>query len=140
MRTAVHDLGLTPDLILVSTSRRTLQTMQALEPWPETPLIEPMDTLYLAELTALLTALQGIAETVRSAMLVGHNPGLHELARTLAGPHAPSDSADMRRLTESYPSGALAEFTVTGPWHSLGEGGGRLVRFICPRDLPGTTD
>ncbi len=137
----MEGLGLAPDLILVSTSRRTLQTMQALEPWPDTPLIEPMDSLYLADVPTMLAALRGIAETVRSAMLVGHNPGLHELAMTLAGPQAASfDSPDMRRLTESYPSGAMAEFTITGPWHTLDEGGGRLVRFICPRDLPGTTE
>ena len=141
MRTAMEGLGLAPDLILVSTSRRTLQTMQALEPWPDTPLVEPMDALYLADAPALLAALQGVAETVRSVMLVGHNPGLHELALLLAGPEAASfDSPDMRRLAEGYPSGALCEFTVMGPWHGLAGGGGRLVRFIAPRDLPGTTD
>ena len=141
MRTAMEGLGLAPDLILVSTSRRTLQTMQALEPWADTPLVEPMDSLYLADVPALLTALHGVAETVRSVMLVGHNPGLHELALLLAGPDAASfDSPNMRRLVEAYPSGALCEFTVMGPWHGLDAGGGRLVRFICPRDLPGTTD
>jgi len=42
----------------------------------------------------------------------------------------------VRRLAESYPTGALAEFTIAGPWRTLGEGGGRLLRFLCPRDLP----
>lgn len=139
MRTAMAGLGLSPDLILVSTSRRTLQTMQALEPWDETPLVEPMDALYLADASTMLGALQGVAETVRSVMLVGHNPGLHELAKLLAGPDAASyDNPDMRRLMEGYPSGTLCEFTVMGPWRGLGEGGGRLVRFLSPRDLPGT--
>ena len=48
MRQAMHELGLTPDVVLVSSARRTLQTMEALEPWADTPLVEPMDALYLA--------------------------------------------------------------------------------------------
>jgi phosphohistidine phosphatase len=41
-----------------------------------------------------------------------------------------------RRLAESYPTGALAEFAVTGGWRTLEAGGGRLLRFLRPRDLP----
>ena len=132
------DLGLTPDLVLVSSARRTLQTLQALEPWDETPLVETLDSLYLAPAPALLSTLQDVAETVRSVLLVGHNPGIHELAMTLVGAHAMTlGNPDMRRLSEGYPSGAMAEFTLVGPWSAIAEGGGRLVRFLCPRDLPG---
>ena len=141
MRGVVESLGLVPDMVLVSTAVRTRQTLDALEPWPETPLIEPMDNLYLATAAQMLKVLQGVPETVRSLMLVGHNPGLHELAVRLVGAHAMTYAhSDLRRLSESYPSGALAEFSVAGPWHGIGEGGGRLVRFICPRDLQATAD
>jgi phosphohistidine phosphatase len=113
-----------------------MQTMEALEPWADTPLIEAMDALYMADRAHLLAILQGVAETARSVMLIGHNPGLHELAVTLAGPLDPANEA-MRRLGEKYPTGALAEFTVPGPWRTLAAGGARLVRFVAPRDLPG---
>ena len=137
MRTAMARLGLAPDLILVSTAKRTLQTAEALEPWDETPLIDALDSLYLAAAPALLNILQGTPETVRSLLLVGHNPGLHDLAMHLVGAGAITlANEDMRRLNDGYPSGALAEFTVPGPWHTLDEGGARLVRFLCPRDLP----
>ena len=137
MRRAMHELGLAPDVVLVSSARRTLQTMEALEPWDETPLVEPMDALYLASAPQLLAVLRATAETARSVLLVGHNPGLHELALLLAGPQAmAARSAMTRRLAEGYPTGALAEFAVAGSWRSLGEGGGRLLRFLCPRDLP----
>ncbi len=137
MRRAMQDLGLQPDLVLVSSARRTLQTLEALEPWEETPLIEPMDGLYLAGAEQLLKALRGTPETVRSAMLVGHNPGLHELAVMLVGAHGMAASGESaKRLAAGYPSGALAELTVAVPWQRLGEGMGRLVRFVCPRDLP----
>lgn len=138
IRGAINDLGLEPDLVLVSTARRTQETLAALEPWTETPLIEPMDSLYLATAPTLMAAVRDVKETVRSVLVVGHNPGLHEFAITLVGAHAMTlGNEQMRRLAESYPSGALAEFSVPGPWGSLAEGAGRLVRFIAPRDLPG---
>ena len=140
MRRAMHELGLAPDVVLVSSARRTLQTMEALEPWEDTPLIEPMDALYLASAPQMLQVLRGVAETARSVLLVGHNPGLHELAMLLVGPQAMAPGTpSTRRLAEGYPTGALAEFTVAGSWRSLGEGGGRLLRFLCPRDLPELT-
>ncbi len=140
MRTAMHGLGLAPEVVLVSTSKRTVQTLGALEPWDETPLIDRLETLYLAPAAAVLAAVQGVGASARSVMVVGHNPGLHDLAMLLVGAQAASfDNADVRRLSEGFPSGALAEFAVTGPWQALDEGGGRLMRFLCPRDLPGGT-
>lgn len=137
MRGVMAGLGLVPDLVLVSPALRTMQTLHALEPWAETPLVEPMDTLYLADAATLLGTLQQVRDTVRSVLIVGHNPGLHELAVQLAGAQAMvTANAELRRLAESYPSGALVEFTVPGAWGMLGDGGGRLVRFVCPKDLP----
>jgi phosphohistidine phosphatase len=141
MRNVMQDLGLAPDLVMVSSALRTRQTLEALEPWADTPLIEPMDSLYLADAPGLFRTLRSVKETVRSVLLVGHNPGLHELAIRLVGAHAMTyANADLRRLAEGYPSGALAEFTIPGLWSALDEGGGRLVRFIRPRDLPGAAD
>jgi phosphohistidine phosphatase len=138
MRTAMRRLGLTPDLILVSPSRRTLQTLEALEPWDDTPRTEHVATLYLGNAGQLLTVLHEVAETVRSVLLIGHNPGMHDLALELAGEdgRAQSDLA-LGRLTEKYPPGALAEFAIAGPWWQLNAGRGRLVRFLTPRDLKG---
>jgi phosphohistidine phosphatase len=134
MRDAMRELGLVPDVVLVSSARRTLQTMEALQPWEETPLIEPMDGLYLVGAPQMLGVLRTVAETARSVLLLAHNPGLHDLALLLVGPHGMTTPA-ARRLAEAYPTGALAEFAVAGPWHTLGEGGGQLLRFLCPRDL-----
>lgn len=135
MRGAMAGLGLAPDQVLVSTARRTLETLDALEPWDETPLIDRMDALYLAPAAGLLRAVQDLQPTVRSVMVIAHNPGLHDLVMLLLGTPA-AESADHRRLREGYPSGALVELVVPGPWAELQEGGARLVRFLCPRDLP----
>lgn len=130
VRAAMERLGLLPDVVLVSSARRTLQTLEALEPWRETPLIEPMDRLYLASAAQLLGVLHGVAETVRSLLLIGHNPGLHELAQGLA------PVSQNRHELADFPPASLAEFAVAPAWRDLGEGGGRLIRLLCPRDLP----
>jgi phosphohistidine phosphatase len=134
IRHAMHEFGLIPDLVLVSSARRTVETMNALEPWDDTPLIEPMDDLYLASEALLLATLQAVAETVRTVLLIGHNPGLHDLSVLLADQNA-SAAKPLDLVREGFPSGALAEFTVTGPWFRLGAGGARLVRFLTPRML-----
>jgi phosphohistidine phosphatase len=134
MRTEMARLGLVPDLVLVSSARRTQETLAALLPFEETPLIETLDTLYLATPSQMLHVLNGVAQTVRSVMLIGHNPGLQELAQQLTGSAA--DPAAAERMAKKFPTGALAEFMVPGPWGGLGPGGARLVRFLCPRDLP----
>jgi len=136
IREAMRDLGLAPDLILVSPAKRTLETMDALEPWDDTPLVEPVEALYLADLAQLLTVLQGVRETVRSVLLIGHNPGLHDLALALIGsrPTNPMHEA-MRALVAGYPTGALAEFAIAGPWGHIEAGSGRLVRFVTPKAL-----
>src|SRR4029077_4162203 len=122
MRVAMRELGLAPDLVLMSSSRRTVPTLEAVEPWDDTPLVETMEALYLAEPKKLFAALRGVPETVRSVLLVGHNPGLHDLAVALVGPAAMSlANAMTRRLSDGYPTGTLVEFVVSGPWRDLGE-------------------
>ncbi len=133
MRQAMRELGLAPDLVLVSPAKRTLETLEALEPWDDTPLIEPLETLYLASEANLLAALRDVAETVRSVLLIGHNPGMHDLAMTLARGWPAGEA--MRGLAKGYPTGTLAEFTLAGPWREIGPGAGRLVRFVTPKSL-----
>ena len=137
MRTAMHDFGLAPDVVLVSPARRTQETLAALEPWDETPVVEPLEILYLASVQQLLDVLQGLSETVRSVMLIGHNPGMQELAALLVARPVPEQA---KGLAEKFPTGALAEFAIRGTWADLDAGGGQLVRFLTPRDLPETSD
>ncbi|HEY6440489.1 MAG TPA: histidine phosphatase family protein [Acetobacteraceae bacterium] len=131
VRAAMHDFGLLPDLVLMSPSRRTMETLEMLEPWDDTPLTEALEQLYLADARQILGVLHDVPETVRSVLLIGHNPGLHELASRLAG--GTTDAA--RRLAGKFPTAALAEFSVAGPWHELKSGSAHLVRFLTPAEL-----
>lgn len=145
MARAMRELGLVPDVVLVSSARRTLQTLEAMTPFDDPALIEPMDALYLAPWQRLLEAIRSVPETARSLLLIGHNPGTHELALALAGAagmaqnqqsgNGPGGAA--ARLAAAYPTGTLAEFTIASPWRLLEPGGARLVRYLTPRDLPG---
>jgi len=146
MRAAMRDLGLVPDIVLVSSSRRTLQTLEAVGPWDVVPRIEPLDLLYLAPGSTLLQVLNQVGDSARSVLVVAHNPGLHELALLLGDASAPTEAApggtgigsdrrSLGRLWDAFPTGALAEFAVPSPWAELDRGGATLLRFLTPADL-----
>ncbi len=133
---AMRKAGLAPDVVLVSTALRTQETFAALEAagvWDEWPNMDSLPALYMATPNQIRDLLRDLPETVRSALVIGHNPGLHELAVSLAGPS--SSKPDLVRLTDGFPTAALAEFLVTSPWRRLGARGASLQRFIKPADI-----
>ncbi|MCC6468069.1 MAG: histidine phosphatase family protein [Alphaproteobacteria bacterium] len=123
-----------PALVLCSTARRARETLARLVPHlPGSRRIEFEDGLYLAGAAELVRRLRRVEDPVRSVMLVGHNPGLQELAATLC---ASGDEAALARLRGKYPTGALAEITLPiEHWRQLEIDTGMLVRFVAPRDL-----
>ncbi|MGH7119914.1 MAG: SixA phosphatase family protein [Acetobacteraceae bacterium] len=130
---AIAGLRLSPELILASPARRTMQTLAALAPLPGGTHIETPEALYLADTESLLALLRGIPEPVASVLIIGHNPGLQELAVLLA--RGRPETTDTRRLAQSFPTAAFAEFALTASWAELGPEAARLVRLLLPRDL-----
>ena len=125
--------GLAPDLILCSPSARTRQTLALLLPHlGGRPQVKFEDGLYLAEPEALLERLRRVTAKTASVLLVGHNPGLHELALGLARGAA---GVAGKRLGQAMPTGALAAFELEGPWSALDEGAARLAHFVTPKEL-----
>ena len=125
--------GVRPELVLCSPSVRTRETLElvcaalggALEALYE-------DALYLAGEDALLERLEELSDDVASVMLVGHNPGVAELALLLA---RRGDPDALAALSRKYPTGALAELRVGAPrWRGLGRGC-ELVSFVTPKRL-----
>jgi phosphohistidine phosphatase len=136
MGKAMRKAGLAPEVVLVSTALRTQQTLeclQAADVWDEWPNIDTLPLLYMAPPAIILDALHSLPETARSALVIGHNPGLHELALALAGPLRPRP--ELARLDDGYPTCSLAEFMVAQSWRQLKPGGAALTRFAIPRDL-----
>ncbi len=133
---AMRQAGLAPDVVLVSTAARTQATLAQLEAanvWEEWPNIDVIPTLYMASAAQIREILRELPETVRSALVIGHNPGLHECALSLAGPMP--GKRDRKRLEEGFPTAALAEFLISTPWHQLGASGYSLQRYMVPKDL-----
>jgi phosphohistidine phosphatase len=133
---AMRKAGLSPDVVLVSSALRTQQTLDELETanvWDERPNIDTIPTLYMATVNQIRDCLRDLPETVRSALVIGHNPGLHELAVALSG--SPSAKPELMRLRDGYPTASLAEFMVTTTWHKLSPGAAALQRFLQPGDL-----
>ena len=133
---AMRKAGLSPDVVLVSSATRTQETLEELDAadvWDERPNIDTLPALYMASSLQIRDAVKSLPETVRSALVIGHNPGLHELAAALAAP-APA-RAELARLTEGFPTAALAEFLIPTAWHRLAPGTAALQRFLVPAGL-----
>jgi phosphohistidine phosphatase len=117
-----------PRLVLCSTSLRTRETLDAvlpsLDPPPE---VSYEDKLYLASAERLIERLQHLPERANSILLIGHNPGLHQLALTLA-----RETGD---LAEGFPTAALAVLRLDGAWDALRPHHAKLIDYRTPKSL-----
>jgi phosphohistidine phosphatase len=123
--------GIMPELVLCSPSRRTRQTLKRLAPVlgkDADVQIEP--ELYAASARELIEVLQGVPDEVESVMLIGHNPGLQDLALSLA-----SAGSEIPRLRSKFPTAALATLEFKGTWRKLAPGSAELVSFVKPKEL-----
>jgi phosphohistidine phosphatase len=133
LRTHLAGLADGPDLVLCSSARRTTMTLAgiagALPPGVDTRI---EDQLYGASAAQLLARLRDVSDEVGGVMMIGHNPGLEDLAHLLVGA---GDDADRERLAAKFPTGALATLVVSGPWARLAPAAAGLEAFVVPRDL-----
>jgi phosphohistidine phosphatase len=123
--------GLVPDLVLCSTALRARQTWErAAAALRSEPRVELDGSLYLASPARILARVQEVRPAIATLLVVGHNPGFHELAYELAGSSAARD-----RLGKC-PTAALARFELAeGSWSAAGPGLLRFVELVAPRDL-----
>ena len=121
-----------PALVLCSPALRTRQTLEAVEAsLGKRCVVEVVPELYAASEQELLERLRALPERVASVMLIGHNPGLQNLALVLA-----SHGAHLPLLQEKFPTGALATLVVrSASWSALSAGEAELVDYVVPRQL-----
>lgn len=127
----VHDMGVQPALVLCSSARRARDTLKRIASvLPRDTEVRIEDRLYGASDQDLLERLREIPDETTSAMVVGHNPGLEDLATLLAAP------GSRARLEEKFPTGALATLAIPGAgWTALEGGTAELVDFVVPKGL-----
>lgn len=123
-------LGVEPDLVLCSSAARTRETLELIWPAVRTSIIEVEDGLYAAARDELLERLHSVPDDISSVLLIGHNPGLQELALVLA-----TDSAERERLAAKFPTAALATLVFDRGWGDLSPGAATLAAYVVPRDL-----
>jgi len=130
----LSESGIQPDIVLCSTAARTRETWELISrDLQQAPPARFDDALYLAPAPALLRYLQTKGGRSGSLMLVGHNPGLEELAAALAG-SARGDA--LIRLNQKFPTGGLAELQFALPdWAAIRAGKGKLASFETPARL-----
>jgi phosphohistidine phosphatase len=113
-----------PELVLCSPALRTRETLAVIgEALPRAAEIRFEERLYGAgadELVALLAELPG---TVGAVLLIGHNPGLEDLAGLL----------DPNAAHEPLPTAALLTVELDGPFAGVAAGRARLVDRVVPR-------
>lgn len=122
-----------PDIVLCSPSRRTRETWlhvsQAMR--PSTPAVVFDEQLYLASALDLLLMVRSLDAGSPRVLVIGHNPGLHGFALTIAGA---GSEGDRSRLEDKFPTAGFALFAVDAQaWADVGPGNGRLVTFITPK-------
>jgi len=127
------------NLVLVSTAVRARQTWEIIGPLlaPIMPhaSVAHLPELYIADPADLMHIVHGAAtHDPRSLLIVGHNPGLHELALGLSG----DGNAEARRaLAGNLPtSGLVAIDFKIDDWRKVSFQRGRLELFVSPKLLP----
>lgn len=128
----IAERGLAPDLVLCSTAVRARHTWElAAAALAERPPCRHLGSLYLATPAQMLAAVR--RQTAPRLLLVGHDPGMHQLALQLASSGKP---ADIEALRAKFPTGALAWLQLDVPaWADAAPGW--LAGFFRPRQLDG---
>jgi phosphohistidine phosphatase len=103
---ALVEAGFTPDVAIVSPAARAQQTWEAAaEAFPGTPAVF-VQALYNAEPDVLLAEAEDKGRDYGAVLIVAHNPGLHQLAATLA--QRCQHASDRSKLNLGLPTGAAA--------------------------------
>jgi phosphohistidine phosphatase len=123
-----------PALVVCSTAQRARGTLDAVAPCLGKRAQVRIDgDLYGADARDLLQLLRAVTPKVTSVMLIGHNPGLQDLAIAL------TDDGDRRaveQLRAKFPTAALATIDLAATeWKDLAPASGYLESVVLPREL-----
>lgn len=131
----MRDHKFNPDLVLCSPARRARETWKlASAELRSAPRLLMEDGLYdFGNGGRILDTVRAKADTAKSILVVGHNPSIERLAQRLIGK---GEAKLRKRITEKYPTGALAVISFDAKdWKDIEDGKGTLAAFVRPRDL-----
>ncbi|MEM6489055.1 MAG: histidine phosphatase family protein [Pseudomonadota bacterium] len=134
MGTWLSQAGYRPDRVLVSSSRRTRQTVDRMrETMPDLPAAEVEPRLYHAEPDMMFDILSRQPDAAQTVLLVGHQPGLSAFARRLVNgqvrPHCV-------QAFQHFPTAAAAVMLLPiFQWGALSPGSAEFIDFAVPREV-----
>jgi phosphohistidine phosphatase len=134
---ALADRHVLPDLLIHSGAARAKQTAEIFAAtWQDKIALEEEPRLYDASLATLLDRLRALGQTRQRVGLVGHNPGLGELATELAG-----SGPERHRVAQKYPTGAVAvlDFPIQR-WEEVEPNSAILALYLTPAELEADGD
>jgi phosphohistidine phosphatase len=117
-----------PDAIVTSPAARTSATARLIAreldfPWDEIRTAKP---IYLAGVGSLLDVVRGLDDGAELALLVGHNPGVSELAQAL-----------LRDFAQELPTAAVVAIDLPADtWGGVKRGSGSLRSYDYPKNAP----
>jgi phosphohistidine phosphatase len=125
--------GLVPDIVIHSSAERTRETAEIVAAnWPRRVETVADGRLYEATWHFILARARETPDRAAVAMIVGHNPGIGELAALLAGGGA---EPDRKRMAGAFPTCGLAVLDFDRPsWSEIEPRSARLVRFVAASD------
>lgn len=123
------------DLVIASPATRVVETLAEVAAGYGRSIEPEWDRrIYLASGVTLLDIVNSLPVDAAHVLLVGHNPGLEDLALMLVPDSGESALRDA--LETKYPTATLAEMALDiDNWADAAAGCATLSRFIRPRDL-----
>jgi phosphohistidine phosphatase len=117
------------DAVLCSTATRARQTLA------NTGIdatVRYSERLYGATPGIMIDEINGVADAVNTLLVVGHEPTMSALVIGLAGADG-TDATAVERISEKFPTSAIAVLTVAGDWKNVELNGAALIAFQIPR-------
>jgi len=128
LRAHLRRHAIEPELVLCSSALRTRETLELLRrALPAAAQVSTEPELYAAPAGALLERLRAVPEDVASVLLVGHNPGISQLATRLVG-----GSHGLPARIELPPAGLLSATWRQSEWQTLRPDDATAAQLILP--------
>jgi phosphohistidine phosphatase len=123
------------DLVLCSSAMRTRETATlVLAGFKSAPQVLYEDALYLAGERTLMQRLRKLDEGCGAVMVIGHNPGLHELAVALA---APGSHGAGPLTAGKFPTSVRVSFAIATTWAKIDGSRHKIVDYVTVKSLGG---
>jgi phosphohistidine phosphatase len=122
------------DLIMLSTSLRTIETLEILKKKIKKPKkIITSKNLYLANDNEILTKLNGVSQEYKSVLLINHEPAVRNLTNFLI---KNKNNNLTKLLNYKFSTSAYARVIFNfDNWNLIDEKSGKLAEFIRPKDI-----